>query len=196
MKKVTLIIFITLSMVIFTGQTRIQPYTEMEVMKAEATTFSDASEDAETFSTADALEPYIQMAPPSVQVYYYTKKYCKEYNVPETIAFQVAKLETAYKGPDRHDYNPNQTSSGNARGTYQLLVSTAKDMYELLGLGPRSDITSERLLNDVELNVRLGVRYLRWVNDNVSKNWTVTCGFYNSGYAIINGYAITATRYM
>lgn len=190
MKKATLIIFITLSISLFMGQIQIQPYAEVEVMKAEA------SEDAESFSQAEALESYIQMATPSVQVYYYTKKYCKEYNVPETVAFGVAKLETAYKGPDKHDYNPSQTSSGNARGTYQLLLSTAKDMYVLLNLGEKNELTAEMLLTDVELNVKLGIRYLRYLHDNISKNWTIVCGFYNTGYAQINDYAIVATKYM
>lgn len=195
MKKITLIIFITLSMSVFMGQTNMQPYTEMEVMKTEAT-FSDASEDAETFSAAEALETYIQMSSPSVQVYFYTKKYCKQFHVPETVAFGIVKQETSYKGPDKHDYNPSQISSANAYGPYQLLLSTARDMYVLLNFGNRNELTPEMLLSDVDLNTKLGIRYLKYLHDNISKNWTITCGFYNTGYAIVNQYALNATRYM
>jgi soluble lytic murein transglycosylase-like protein len=183
------------------GQTVIPPYriisyTEMEVTEVKVSDFSGVSTDTESFSDAEALDTYIQLAPHSVQIYEYTQKYCKEYNVPETIAFGILKLETGYEGPSHFDYNINQTSSGNARGPYQLLVSTAKDMYEVLGLGPRKDVTAKLLLSDVELNVKLGVRYLRWINDNVSSNWKITCGFYNTGYKVVNQYAIIATRYL
>jgi hypothetical protein len=186
MKKVTLVTFIIFIMAV------IQPSDEMGVMITEAKTFSNA----ETFSVSDALDTYIQISLPSVQVYYYTKKYCKEFNVPETVAFGVVKQETSYKGPDNHDYNPSQISSANAYGAYQLLLSTAKDMYVLLNLGNRNELTAERLLTDVKLNSKLGIRYLRYLNDNVSKNWTVVCGFYNTGYPQVNTYAIVATKYM
>ena len=193
MKKLTLTLLFIFTFAFFTGQTNVNADS---IAKAKPTTFSDVTEDTETFSVVEALEPYIKIAPPSVQVYYYTKIYCEEFDVPETVAFGVVKLETAYKGPDKHDYNPSQTSSANARGPYQLLLSTAKDMYVILGLGPRHELTSEMLLTDVELNVKLGIRYLKWVHDNVSRNWTIVCGFYNSGYPIVNGYAMVATKYI
>lgn len=195
MKKITLTILFIFSFSFFTGQVNVNAE-DINIDKAKSITFSDVVEDTESFSVVDALEPYIKIAPPSVQVYYYTKIYCEEFGVPETVAFGVAKLETAYKGPDKHDYNPAQTSSANARGTYQLLLSTAKDMYELLRLGNRNELTSEMLLNDVELNVKLGIRYLRYLHDNISRNWTIVCGFYNTGYPVVNEYAIVATKYM
>jgi len=153
------------------------------------------NENINDINNIEILEPYIKISPPSIQVYYYTKIYCKLYGVPETIAFGVAKLETNYRGPDNHHYNPLQISYANAMGTYQLLLSTAKDMYVLLNLGPRNELTSEMLLNDVELNTKLGIRYLRWIHDNISKDWKIVCGFYNTGYPTINEYAISATKY-
>ena len=182
MKNITLIMLVIISFMLFSGN-KITPLNN-EILEVE------------TFSVEESLEAYIQISTPSVQVYYYTKKYCKEYNVPESVAFGVLKLETTYRGPHIYSYTPVQTSSGYARGPYQLLVSTARDMYVLLGLGERQELTAEMLLVDVELNVKLGVRYLRWLNDNISTNWTVSCGFYNTGYKIVNQYALNATRYM
>ncbi len=160
MKKLILTILFIFMFAFFTGQTNVNANS---FEKIKSTTFSDVIEDTETFSVVDALEHYIKLAPPSVQVYYYTKIYCENFGVPETVAFGVVKLETSYKGPDKLDYNPSQTSPANARGPYQLLLSTAKDMYELLKLGPRHELTSDMLLTDVELNVKLGIRYLKWL---------------------------------
>lgn len=137
------------------------------------------------------LETYIQVSPPSVQVYYYTKKYCEQYNVPETVAFGIAKLETSYLGPNLNSYNPEQTSYANAYGTYQLLLSTARDMYE----GNRNELTPEMLLSDVRLNTQLGIKYLRYLHD-IYGNWKIVCGYYNTGYPKINQYAIDATKYI
>jgi len=149
----------------------------------------------DTISTEDAFAHYIRLAPYSVQVYFYTKKYCKEFDVPEEIAFAVAKLETGYKGPDKFSYDPtDQISVANALGAYQLLLSTARDMYEFLGYGPRHELTKQMLLDDVELNVRLGICYLRWLKNNVSPSWIIVCGFYNSGYSIVNDYARVAVK--
>lgn len=148
------------------------------------------------FSEEDALDKYISLAPKSIQVYYYTKRYCEEFDVPETVAFNVLKLETGYKGPMDLEYNPAQISSANAYGGYQILLSTGRDMYVILGLGMKHQLTKEILLNDVELNTKLGIAYLRYLHNNISRNWTIVCGFYNTGYPLINSYAIYATRYI
>ncbi len=192
MKKVTLVILVTFAFMLFSGQTRIDSLASTNIIKAEANTFSTTH----TFSTATALETYIQISPPSVQLYYFTKKYCNEYDVPESVAFGILKLETTYRGPNTLDYSPNQTSRANAYGSYQLLLSTARDMYVLLGLGTREELTPDMLLNNVQLNAQLGIRYLRYLNDNISTDWKVACGYYNTGYKRINKYALDATKYM
>lgn len=136
------------------------------------------------------LERHISVAPHSVQVYFYTKKYCKEYGVPEEIAFSVARLETYYLGPNSFNYNPSQTSYANAYGTYQLLLSTARYMYE----GDSREITPHILLTNVKLNTRLGIKYLKYLYDTY-RSWIIACGFYNTGYPKINQYARDAVKY-
>lgn len=139
----------------------------------------------------DAFDRYIVLAPKSIQLYYYTKRYCSEYNVPETIAFNVAKLETGYDGPMDLQYNPEQISSGNALGAYQVLLGTGRDMYE----GKRHELTRNILLKDLKLNTKLAIKYLRYLYD-IYGNWTIACGFYNTGYPIINSYARAAVKYL
>lgn len=134
------------------------------------------------------FENILEKSPPSIQVYYYTKKYCKEFNIPEKRFFRILRKETTYSGPSHINYNPDQISSGNALGPSQLLLSTARDMYVLLGLGNRNELTREMLLKDIELNLKLGIRYTRWLRDQQT-NWKKIAGYYNTGYWIINDYA-------
>lgn len=150
------------------------------------------SDDTKYLIQYDNTDDFIKSSCASIQLYYYTKKYCVEYNVPETIAFNILKLETSYNGPDDIMYNPIRTSIGNAYGPYQLLLSTARDMYD----GNDDELTRERLLYDIELNTKLGIKYLRYLHNNISSDWTLVCGFYNTGYKQINEYAITATKYI
>lgn len=192
MKRITLTVFLTLSMLLTTGyQTVGEDAQGDSLYKIDIET---KGYEIDTIKTEDVFGHYIKLAPKSIQVYFYTKRYCEEFNIPEEIAFAVAKLETGYKGPDRFTYNPKQTSSADALGPYQVLLSTGRDMYVILGLGSRQDLTAEMLLNDVELNVKIGIRYLRWLNDNISTNWIIACGFYNTGYGIVNQYARDAVK--
>lgn len=191
MKRLALTVLISMSMLLTTGY---QTQGENINLDSLALDVIPRGYEVIEFSKQDAFEQYIKLAPESVQLYFYTKKYCKEYGVPEEIAFAVAGLETGYRGPDKFHYNQRQISTANAYGSYQLLLSTARDMYELLGLGDRYELTSEMLLSDVKLNTMLGIRYLKWLHDNISKNWIVACGFYNTGYELINQYARDAVR--
>lgn len=141
----------------------------------------------------DSIENiYIHKLPISVQTHIYIEKWCKYWNVPISVALLVAKQESGYNGPSQTTYNTEKTiSSGNAYGVMQVLLSTAKGVWD----GDDSYITKERLLNDVELNIYIGIKYLRYLN-NLYPDWKITLGYYNTGYPIINGYAINATKYL
>lgn len=58
---------------------------------------------------------------------------------------------------------PSLVSSAGALGLMQLMPSAAADAARKLGLEPP---TEEELLNDSQLNVRLGARHLRWLLDH------------------------------
>lgn len=195
MKQTILILFLALSMLLTTGYKSIEDITldSSITLNLEPRGF-----ELYEFSKQDALEHYIQLAPHSVQIYFYTKKYCAEFTVPEEISFSVVKLETGYKGPNRFDYNPSQTSTANAYGSYQIILSTGKyvvEKYPELFPGiTKDDITPEVLLTDVKLNTKIGIRYLRHLQD-IYDNWIIACGFYNTGHPKINEYARDAVRF-
>jgi hypothetical protein len=49
-------------------------------------------------------------------------------------------------------------------------------------------VSSEELMNSVELNVRVSMKMLRhWYS--LSRDWNLSCGGYNSGKLIVNEYA-------
>lgn len=197
MTKINLILLFVVSMVFTIGQ-KIDGeklYDESYIiadLKAKGYEVVEFSKDGTVeFSKDDAFEEYIKLTPYSVQVYFYTKKYAKKYNVPEEIAFSVAQLETNYLGPNMFKYKPNQTSIANAYGTYQLLLSTARYMYE----GNIKDITPNILLKNVKINTRLGIKYIRHLYDKYN-SWIIACGYYNTGYPKINQYARDAVKYL
>ena len=117
----------------------------------------------------------LEKSPPCIQVYYYTKYYCKIYNVPEWFAFRILKQETGYKGPSHLIYTNKQISIANALGPYQVLLSTGRDIHD-----DYFPLTKELLLSDIRLNTKLGVKYMAWLYSQYN-NWRTVAGRYNSG---------------
>lgn len=130
---------------------------------------------------------YSSIAPDYIQMNYYITKYAKQYGVPLNIAYSVAKLETGYKGPDHKNYVPGRTSSADAEGPMQILLSTAREV------SGNPELTRLELRHNIELNVKLSMIYLRQLHD-ICGDWAKTTGFYNTGYFIINDYARTAVK--
>ena len=127
------------------------------------------------------------LAPPSLQVYYAIKHYAKLYNIPEKIAFGIARNETSFRNPMNFKYNHKQISSAKAMGTMQVQYRTAKDVEQ------NKKFTKEELLNNIDLNVNISLKYLRQLY-NRYKNWDIALGYYNTGYPKINEYALSITR--
>lgn len=194
MRKITLTLLLSFSMMVATG-----PKLVGEDLNSNIRSMQEKGYKIMTFSKDDAFGKYIKLAPHSIQIYFYTKKYCKEYNVPEELAFSIARLETNYRGPGMLHYKPNQTSYANALGTYQLLLSTAKYVVEVYSESfpgiTSDDITPEVLLADVKLNTKIGIKYLRHLH-NIYNSWIIASGFYNTGYPRINQYARDAVQYL
>lgn len=118
---------------------------------------------------------------PSIQMYFYIKKYAAEYEIPEAYAFSLAYQETRYQGPMDLDYNHKQTSFAGALGPMQIMPSTAKMIYG-------KSISNHKLKNDIKLNVMISMKLLRRLR-NTYGNWGVVFGAYNTGRPCINGYA-------
>ena len=132
----------------------------------------------------EKTELYIDKSPPSYQVYYYIKKYCKIYGVPEKYAFRVAKEETGWKGPMLFKYNPYQSSCTNALGPMQVLLSTSKKVW------CDNSITEDKLKTDIKFNIHTSIKYMRQLYD-IYENWQKVYSHYNTGYPnIVNEYVV------
>lgn len=122
----------------------------------------------------------IENAPKCLKLYYLIEKYSEEYNVPKYVAYNVAYLETGYRGPFNWTYNPHQTSSVGALGPMQIMPSTADWIN-------KKKISKSTLMNDLELNVTTSMKLLDKLHKQY-KDWAVVCGFYNTGYPVVNDY--------
>lgn len=120
--------------------------------------------------------------PPCLQMYFYIKKYAEIYDIPLEYAYGLAYQETGYRGPFHWKYDHKQTSSVGALGPMQIMDPTAD---WLAG----ENINHTQLKEDIELNVRLSLKYLRYLKDKYI-DWKKVFGAYNSGKPIINQYAL------
>jgi len=120
-------------------------------------------------------------APPCVRLYSLLEKYSEQYDVPFYIAIGVASEETGYDGPFHWSYNPKRVSSAAAYGAMQIQVPTANGNWD-------KRVTSQMLMNDLELNVHISMRLLARLK-KIYGNWPQALGAYNSGRPIINDYA-------
>lgn len=90
------------------------------------------------------------------------------HSVASELIYGVMKQESAFI--------PDIKSSAGAIGLMQLMLPTARDMGRKLGV----NVPGWKLTNS-ELNLRLGVRYLRHVLDRFGKNTVLATAAYNAG---------------
>lgn len=140
-------------------------------------------------SSSSKKDPYIYSvdsiglvnSSPSIQMYFYIKKYAKIYDIPEAYAFSLAYQETNYRGPLHLSYNPKQTSSAGALGPMQIMPATFK-------MVNGKDISSLKLKSDIRLNVMTSMKLLRKLH-NQYQDWGLVFGAYNTGRPCINEYS-------
>jgi soluble lytic murein transglycosylase-like protein len=107
--------------------------------------------------------------------------YAKQYNIPLHVAFNVARIETGYKGPFHDDYNHKQTSSAGALGPMQIMPQYAS---YYAGFKVKKPV----LKDSIELNVKISMKMLReWYNRY--NDWGKAAGAYNTGRPVMNSYA-------
>ena len=129
----------------------------------------------------DMTEEEIDKSIPSIRVYYYIKKYCKEYGIPEKYAFGIAYQETRYQGPLDSSYNHKQISSSGAVGPMQIIPRYARKH-----VGRK--VTGKELRNDIKLNVRVSMSMMKdWYK--IHGDWGLAFGAYNTGSPCLNRYA-------
>jgi soluble lytic murein transglycosylase-like protein len=123
----------------------------------------------------------ISEADPEIQMYFFIKKYAKQFNIPEEYAFSIAYQETRYQGPKDTSYDHSQRSYAGALGPMQIMPGTAN------GLCDRR-VDKDSVRNDINLNVYLSMQLLRELHDRYD-NWGKVFAAYNTGKPKINKYA-------
>jgi soluble lytic murein transglycosylase-like protein len=121
----------------------------------------------------------------SLQMYESIEHWSDSFDVPKYIAYNVAYLETGYRGPFDFNYNPYQTSHMGAQGPMQIITRWAHPY-----AGRR--LSDKELKTNIDLNVKISMQMLRrWYS--IHRDWTLACGAYNSGQPIRNDYAVYAS---
>lgn len=145
------------------------------------TWFRIVKEDSADTSTIEELI-YNSNLPPSTKMYFSILHFSQKYDVPSEFAFAIAYAETGYRGPFHWNYNPAQTSYANAMGPMQILPSTANWI-------AKSSISHDDLKHNIPLNVELSMKYVSYLKKRYG-DWKIVFGYYNTGYPIVNNYAI------
>jgi soluble lytic murein transglycosylase-like protein len=117
----------------------------------------------------------------SLKMYESIEKYSDKYEIPKYIAYNIAYLETRYRGPFDFRYNGSLVSSAGAKGPMQILPTTANYI-------SGKSITNKELLHNVELNVEISMKLLNKLHKSYN-DWSLVCGYYNTGYPKVNDYA-------
>ena len=112
--------------------------------------------------------------------------YSGMYNVPKHVAFNIAHLETTYRGPQDSTYNPSRVSKMGAMGPMQIRYTYASYFAE-------RKVTKDELRDSIEFNVNLSMKILAQ-NYKRFKSWAKAAGAYNTGRPIINHYAKEAVK--
>jgi soluble lytic murein transglycosylase-like protein len=107
--------------------------------------------------------------------------YADSFNIPLYIAFNIATIETNYRGPNDTTYNHAQVSKAGALGPMQIMHK-----YSHYYAGRR--VSRSELKDSIEFNVRLSMIILQSHYEKY-KNWAKVAGAYNTGKPIINSYA-------
>jgi len=118
------------------------------------------------------------------RLYVAINKYAEQYKVPLHIAYNVACLETGYRGPFHDKYNHKQTSKAGAVGAMQIMPQYASHYAGF-------KVSKAVLRDSIELNVEISMKMLNeWYKRY--KRWDKATGAYNTGRPIINKYAKNA----
>lgn len=112
--------------------------------------------------------------------------YSGMYQVPKHVAFNIAHLETTYRGPQDSTYNPSRVSKMGAMGPMQIMYRYASHFAE-------RKVTKSELRDSIEFNVNLSMKILAQ-NYKRYKSWKKAAGAYNTGRPIINHYAKEAVK--
>ena len=107
--------------------------------------------------------------------------YADSFNVPLHIAFNMAYLETTYRGPLDSTYNHKKTSQCGAVGAMQIMPQYASHYAGF-------KVTKQALRDSIELNVYVSMKIMS-ENYKKTKCWKKAAGKYHTGKPCVDNYA-------
>ena len=132
------------------------------------------------------IKPVTQKPNAALRMYRAIMLYSGMYQVPKHVAFNIAHLETTYRGPQDSTYNPSRVSKMGAMGPMQIRYKYASYFAE-------REVTKDELRDSIEFNVNLSMKILAQ-NYKRYKSWKKAAGAYNTGKPVINHYAKEAVK--
>lgn len=120
--------------------------------------------------------------PVSLKMYYTIENKSDQYNIPNYILYNIAYLETRYKGPFDFGYNPYLESSAGAQGPMQVITRYAHHHYE----GERK-LNNYDLRTNIELNVDICCKKLNVLYKKYGR-WDLVLGYYHTGRPVVDSY--------
>ena len=112
--------------------------------------------------------------------------YADSFGIPLHIAFNVATMETSYRGPKDSTYNHKQVSKAGAVGPMQIMPKYASWFAGF-------PVKRQELRDSIELNVWLSMKILAYQYSRF-KDWKKALGAYNTGRPVINKYALNGVK--
>lgn len=107
--------------------------------------------------------------------------YADSFGVPLHIAFNIAYIETTYRGPNDSLYNHRKTSKCGALGPMQIMPQYAS-------YHAGFPVTKKALRDSIELNVMISMKIMA-ANYKKTKSWAKAAGKYHTGRACVDSYA-------
>ena len=123
---------------------------------------------------------------PAERMYEAIILHADSFDVPLHIAFNVATIETGYRGPSDSNYIPNKVSSAGAVGPMQIMPQYASWFAGF-------NVKRQELKDSIELNVWLSMKILNYQYNRFG-SWEKALGAYNTGRPIVNTYARNGVR--
>lgn len=118
---------------------------------------------------------------PAERMYEAIILYADSFDVPLHIAFNVATIETGYRGPNDSAYKHARVSKAGAVGPMQIMPQYASWFAGF-------PVKRQELKDSIELNVWLSMKILNYQYNRFG-TWEKALGAYNTGQPVINKYA-------
>lgn len=118
---------------------------------------------------------------PAERMYESIIAYADTFDVPLYIAFNVATIESGYRGPKDSTYKHDVVSRAGAVGPMQIMPKYASWFAGFT-------VNRQELKDSIELNVWLSMKILHYLYDKYD-DWPKALGAYNTGRPIVNRYA-------